>query len=116
MRSAPRSQACATGCSASISGWRRLRCGQRVDAEGSLIAAIEALRGEGRSLRPYQVPALNDVEKWLADNELLDPEGPEEIFKPLSQRGLLRRLRHRFHFRKRRTLRQTHSSPRKARG
>lgn len=69
---------------------------ERVEAEGSLIAAIEALRGEGRSLRPYQVPVLNEVETWLADNELLDPEGPEEIFKPLSQRGLLRRLRHRF--------------------
>lgn len=68
----------------------------RIEAEGSLIAAIEALRGEGRSLRPYQVPQLNDLETWLADNELLDPECPEEMFKPLSQRGLLRRLRHRF--------------------
>ena len=77
----------------------------RVEAEGSLIAAIEALRGEGRSLRPYQVPVLNEVETWLADNELLDPEGPEEIFKPLSQRGLLRRLRHRFR-RPRRSLAQ----------
>ena len=45
----------------------------RVEAEGSLIGAIEALRGEGRSLRRYQMPALSDVEKWLADNELLDP-------------------------------------------
>jgi phosphatidylserine/phosphatidylglycerophosphate/cardiolipin synthase-like enzyme len=81
----------------------------RIGREGSLIAAIEALRREGRSLRPYQVPVLNGVETWLADNELLDPEGPEEIFKPLSQRGLLRRLRHRFR-RPRRTphpLRQT---------
>lgn len=69
---------------------------QRIEADGSLIASIEALRGEGRSLRPYQVPQLNDVETWLADNELLDPEGPEEMFKPFSQRGLLRRLRHRF--------------------
>jgi phosphatidylserine/phosphatidylglycerophosphate/cardiolipin synthase-like enzyme len=68
----------------------------RLAAESSLIATVEALRGEGRSLRPYQVPALNEVETWLADNELLDPEGPEEIFKPLSQRGLLRRLRYRF--------------------
>jgi phosphatidylserine/phosphatidylglycerophosphate/cardiolipin synthase-like enzyme len=64
---------------------------------GSLIGAIEALRGEGRSLRPLEMPVLSDVEKWLADNELLDPEGPEEMFSPLSQRGLLRRLRKRFH-------------------
>lgn len=68
----------------------------RIEAEGSLIGAIEALRGDGRSLRPYEAPVLGDVETWLADNELLDPEGPEEIFKPLSQRGLLRRLRRRF--------------------
>jgi len=76
---------------------------ERVDAEGSLIAAIESLRGKGRSLRPYKIPVLSEVETWLADNELLDPEGPEEIFKPFSQRGLLRRLRLRFR-RRRRTL------------
>src|SRR5436190_5275937 len=65
-----------------------------VEREGSLIGAIEALRGEGRSLRPLELAPLSDVEKWLADNELLDPEGPEEMFKPLSERrGLLRRLR-----------------------
>ncbi len=79
----------------------------RIEAEGSLIAAIEALRGDGRSLRPYRAPVLNDVETWLADNELLDPEGPEEIFKPLSQRGLLRRLRFR---RRHRALRSPTSS------
>ncbi len=86
----------------------------RLAAEGSLIATVEALRGSGRSLRPYQVPALNEVETWLADNELLDPEGPEEIFKPLSQRGLLRRLRHRLHFPRRHpALQQTHGGKRK---
>jgi phosphatidylserine/phosphatidylglycerophosphate/cardiolipin synthase-like enzyme len=113
-------EAAAGAISAAVSGLRDRLLGEhlglapetvraRIAAEGSLIAAIEALRGEGRSLRPYQVPDLNGVETWLADNELLDPEGPEEIFKPLSQRGLLRRLRHRFR-RPRRTphpLRQT---------
>jgi phosphatidylserine/phosphatidylglycerophosphate/cardiolipin synthase-like enzyme len=65
-----------------------------IEQEGGLIAAIEALRGPGRSLRPLEIQPLSDVERWLADNELLDPEGPEEMFKPLSQRrGLLRRLR-----------------------
>jgi phosphatidylserine/phosphatidylglycerophosphate/cardiolipin synthase-like enzyme len=67
------------------------------EREGSLIGAIELLRSAGRSLRPLEMPPLNDVEKWLADNELLDPEGPEEMFKPLSHRGLLRRLGKRFH-------------------
>jgi phosphatidylserine/phosphatidylglycerophosphate/cardiolipin synthase-like enzyme len=73
---------------------------KRMEAEGSLIRAIESLRGPGRSLRPYEEPDLNAVEKWLADNEVLDPEGPEEMFESLSRRGLfrggrLRRLLHR---------------------
>ena len=80
---------------------------------GSLIGAIEALRGDGRSLRPLEMAELSDVEKWLADNELLDPEGPEEIFKPLAQRrGLLRRLRRRFRFHPRsRHLARVSASP-----
>ncbi|WP_308814263.1 phospholipase D-like domain-containing protein [Sphingomonas sp. GV3] len=61
---------------------------------GSLIETIERLRGPGRTLRPYQVPDLPKVEKWLADNEVLDPEGPAEMFEPLFKRGLFRgRLR-----------------------
>jgi phosphatidylserine/phosphatidylglycerophosphate/cardiolipin synthase-like enzyme len=88
----------------------------KVEASGSLIAAIETLRGEGRSLRPLDMPQLSDVEKWLADNEFLDPEGPEEMFKPLSQRtGLLRRLRRRFRFHPRsRRLHRVRSSSRAA--
>ena len=56
----------------------------------SLIAAIEALRGKGRTLVPYEIPNLNEVEKWLADNEILDPEGPQEAFETLEKRGLFR--------------------------
>ncbi len=59
-------------------------------ATGSLIETIEALRGSGRTLQPYETPHLNDVETWLADNEILDPEGPAEIFEPTSNRGLFR--------------------------
>lgn len=59
---------------------------------GSLIATIDQLRGPGRTLRDYELPELNQVEAWMADNELLDPEGPAETFEPLSKRGLLRRL------------------------
>lgn len=59
---------------------------------GSLITAIERLRGEGRSLRPYEIPDLDEVEAWLADNEVLDPEGPGKLLEPLSQRGLFRWL------------------------
>ncbi|GAA0295640.1 phospholipase D-like domain-containing protein [Sphingomonas oligophenolica] len=66
---------------------------QAIDESGSLIATIEALRGKGKTLRPYAVPDLSEAETWLADNELLDPEGPEEMFEPLSRRGLFRKLR-----------------------
>ncbi len=63
---------------------------------GSLIATIEALRSSGRSLRPYETPDLNDVEKWLADNEALDPDGPAEMFEVFAEGKLLRGLRTRF--------------------
>jgi phosphatidylserine/phosphatidylglycerophosphate/cardiolipin synthase-like enzyme len=59
---------------------------------GSLIRAIERLRSAGKSLRDYEIPDLSAVEAWLADHEVLDPEGPEEMFEPLTQRGLFRWL------------------------
>ncbi|WP_299645565.1 phospholipase D-like domain-containing protein [Sphingomonas bacterium] len=57
---------------------------------GSLIATVEQLRGPGRSLRPYEVPDLPAIQQWLADNEVLDPENPDEMFEPLSGKGLWR--------------------------
>jgi hypothetical protein len=62
---------------------------------GSLIRTIDSLRSPGRSLIPYQVPDLHDVEKWLADNEVLDPDGPSEVLENLTQDKLLRGLRQR---------------------
>ena len=59
-------------------------------AEPSLIKAIDVLRQGNDRLRDYVVPELADVEKWLADNEVLDPEGPGEMFEGLSERGLFR--------------------------
>ncbi|MET0366130.1 MAG: phospholipase D-like domain-containing protein [Sphingobium sp.] len=66
---------------------------REIDLKGSLIAAIEALRRPGHSLRPYQVPDLSAVEEWLADNEVLDPESPSQMFEATARKGLLRRLR-----------------------
>ena len=62
----------------------------RLAREGSLIATIEALRGAGRTLVPYKIPELSAAEEWLADNEILDPEGPEAMFEPLSRRSLFK--------------------------
>ena len=64
---------------------------------GSLIETIERLRGDGRSLRVYEVPEIDAVRAWLADNKVLDPEGPGEMFEALSRRKpLLGRLRSHF--------------------
>ncbi|HEX7742775.1 MAG TPA: phospholipase D-like domain-containing protein [Sphingobium sp.] len=63
-------------------------------AERGLIAGIEELRDKpGRTLRPYVTPNLNDVQEWLADNEVLDPEGPGEMLEPVAARGLFRRMK-----------------------
>lgn len=64
----------------------------RLAETGSLIATIEGLRGPGRSLMPYETPDLTAVEAWLADHEVLDPEGPEEMFEAPDKRGLFRRF------------------------
>lgn len=63
-----------------------------IDTNHSLIETIETLRGRGRTLRPYKIPDVNAVEKWLADNEVLDPEGPAEMFEATTHRGLFRRM------------------------
>ena len=65
---------------------------------GSIIETVERLRGDGRSLRPYEVPDLDGVRAWLADNKILDPEGPGEMFEALSERKpLLKNLRPHLH-------------------
>jgi len=67
----------------------------RIAATGSLIETIEALRGTGKTLRPYETPDIGAVEAWLAENEVLDAEGPGEMFEGMSRGGLFRRLRRR---------------------
>lgn len=69
---------------------------------GSLIATIERLRGSGRSLVPYELPELSEFEHWLAENEILDPNGPDDIFEAPAKRGLFKgweRLRAKLHVR-----------------
>ncbi|HEY0275013.1 MAG TPA: hypothetical protein VGC31_02925 [Paenirhodobacter sp.] len=59
-------------------------------ASGSLITSIEALRGPGRSLVPYAIPDLSGLAGWLAENEILDPNGPDAIFESPARRGLFK--------------------------
>lgn len=72
-------------------GTDSLSVAKAIESKGSLIAAVEALRGTGRSLRPYEVPDLSAVEEWLAENQILD-SGDESPFEAMTKGGLLRRL------------------------
>lgn len=59
---------------------------------GSLIAAIDNLRGTGRTLVPFEPPDLNVVEEEvLAENDLLDPERPGRAWRNKSLRRLFTR-------------------------
>lgn len=106
-------QPCADSIHAAIDGLRNDLVAEHLDVDaktvtavlkqtGSLIGTIDKLRKPGRTLVPYTIPELGDAEAWLADNEILDPEGPDQMFESLSRRSL---------FRKRRRIISRHSSP-----
>lgn len=57
---------------------------------GSLLAAIEELRGSGRSLQRFEPRTVEDEDNPLAENELMDPERARyglgrQIWKALSR-------------------------------
>lgn len=57
---------------------------------GSLISAIEELRGTGRTLVPFEPPDLNAVEDGvLGESDLLDPERPADRWQPFKPKRLL---------------------------
>ncbi|MDQ3078096.1 MAG: phospholipase D-like domain-containing protein [Pseudomonadota bacterium] len=55
---------------------------------GSMVNAIEALRGSGKTLDLLEMEELGEVEDFIASNELLDPESPDAMLDPIDQRGL----------------------------
>ncbi len=67
--------------------------GSTFEQMGSLIETVEQLRGGGRSLHVYEPPPLTQAGAFLAEKELLDPDGPDRTFEPLARRNLFRRLR-----------------------
>jgi phospholipase D1/2 len=62
-------------------------------ATGSLIATVEALRGAGRSLVPFQPEKPNALESAAAKKELLDPESAGKAAAAAARPGLLTGLR-----------------------
>lgn len=60
---------------------------REIETRGSLIAAIEALRGPGRSLKPFPETPPDAIDTVVAETDLLDPAetlGPERIADELS--------------------------------
>ena len=55
---------------------------------GSMVKAIEALLGPGKSLELLPMEGLSEAEEYIASNELLDPESPEAMLNPIGKRGL----------------------------
>ena len=58
----------------------------------SLIGCIEGLRGQGRTLVPFEPEEPNETESAVAKSELLDPEAPDGLFEPRVRPGLMARL------------------------
>ncbi len=57
----------------------------------SLVDAIEALRGPGRTLELLDLVKPGPLDKFVADNELLDPESADGFLEPIGERGLRKR-------------------------
>ena len=53
-----------------------------------MIGAIEALRGAGKTLTLLEMDDIGQVEGFIADNEVLDPESADEMFEPFGKHGL----------------------------
>lgn len=59
-------------------------------ARGSMIAAIEALRGPGKSLDLLDLEGMGAAEDFIASQEVLDPQSVDEMFDPISRGSLAR--------------------------
>lgn len=69
------------------------RVAQLLDSGSSMRAIIEGATAAGPSLERLYLPELDEAEKTIADNAVLDPENPDEMFEPFSSPGLFARVR-----------------------
>lgn len=70
---------------------------------GSVLNAVESLRGAGRTLEPLRLADVADDDSVLAENELMDPEGAPPRFTEQVSRGIsdaIARIRLRGHRRR----------------
>jgi phosphatidylserine/phosphatidylglycerophosphate/cardiolipin synthase-like enzyme len=54
----------------------------------SMVDAIEALRGKGKTLELLDMESLGATKEFVAENELLDPESADAMLDPIAKRGL----------------------------
>ena len=54
----------------------------------SMVDAIEALRGEGKTLELLDMEKLGATQEFIAASELLDPESADAMLDPIASRGL----------------------------
>ena len=69
------------------------RVTQLLDSGSSMREIIEGAQGNGPWLERLDLPKLDDTEKVIAENAILDPENPDEMFEPFSSPGLFARVR-----------------------
>lgn len=61
---------------------------QRFDECGSLLQVIEEFRGPGRSLEWLDLSKPSEIDEYIAENELLDPTSPDEMFEVPTEKGI----------------------------
>jgi phosphatidylserine/phosphatidylglycerophosphate/cardiolipin synthase-like enzyme len=58
------------------------------------VSMLELVRARGqsnvRTLRPFPIPEPNELQKGMAESQVLDPEKPEDFFEPFAKGGLLK--------------------------
>jgi phospholipase D1/2 len=67
------------------------RVAEAVHAQASLVAAVDSLLSDGRSLVPYVPDEANIVEETMAENDLFDPEQPPSLMASIKKRITLRK-------------------------
>lgn len=66
---------------------------RRFDESGSLIETVESLRKEGRTLDLLDLTSPGPLDEFIAENELLDPASPDQMFESFAARGLRKHWR-----------------------
>jgi phosphatidylserine/phosphatidylglycerophosphate/cardiolipin synthase-like enzyme len=69
------------------------RVAQLLDAGTSMRAIIDGEAGNGPTLRLLELPKLDEADKTVAENAVLDPEHPDDLFEPFASPGLFARVR-----------------------